>query len=118
MPRGLITRLVIAFVLAILCFCGSTLYSQSISAENDDAARSIATNAMQSIEHLTDTRGELRQLDVAIVRYDAPHSMADRAAVAGARARLDDAFERSLAEPETYPGEQALWGDMHHALSI
>ncbi len=118
MPRGLITRLVTAFVLAILCFCGSTLYSQSISSEIDDAARSIATNAMQSIEHLTETRGELRQLDVAIVRYDASHSATDRAAVAAARTRLDEAFERYLSEPDTYPGEQALWGDMHHALSL
>jgi hypothetical protein len=38
MPRGLITRLIIAFVLAILCFCGSTIYTQSITREIDDVA--------------------------------------------------------------------------------
>ena len=73
---------------------------------------------MLSIEHLTDTRSELRLLDVAVVRYDGTHADADRQAVADARARLDAAFERYLAEPETYPGEQALWADMHHALSL
>ncbi|MCU1279783.1 MAG: Tricarboxylate transport sensor protein TctE [bacterium] len=117
MPRGLLTRLVVSFGLAILSFCGSTLYSQSISRDIDDAALSISGNAMVSIEHLTDTRGELRQLDVAIAHFDASHSDADRAAVAAARSRLDESFERYLAEPETYPGEQALWADMHRALS-
>ena len=73
---------------------------------------------MVSIEHLTDTRGELRLLDVAMVRYDSSHSAADRQAVLDARTRLDAAFERYLAEPETYPGEQALWADMHHGLSV
>jgi len=117
MPRGLLTRLVIAFGLAVLSFVGSTLYSQTISADIDDAALSISSNAMVSIDHLTDTRGELRQLDVAMVRYDNSHSAADRAAVADARRRVDEAFERYLSEPDTYPGEQALWGDMHRALS-
>jgi signal transduction histidine kinase len=117
MPRGLITRLVVSFALAIVCFCGSTLYSQSISRDIDDAAVSISGNAMQSIEHLTDTRGELRQLDVAVAHYSGSHDGTDRAAVSAARARVDEAFERYLAEPDTYPGEQALWGDMHHALS-
>jgi signal transduction histidine kinase len=117
MPRGLITRLVISFALAIVCFCGSTLYSQSISSDIDDAAVSISGNAMVSIEHLTDTRGELRQLDVAVAHYEGSHSDDDRAAVSAARARIDEAFEHYLAEPTTYPGEQALWGDMHRALS-
>ncbi|MCU1280593.1 MAG: Tricarboxylate transport sensor protein TctE [bacterium] len=117
MPRGLITRLVVSFALAIVCFCGSTLYSQSISRDIDDAALSISGNAMVSIVHLTDTRGELRQLNVAVARYEATHSDADRAAVIAARARIDEAFERYLAEPETYPGEQSLWADIHRALS-
>src|SRR2546423_13838347 len=110
MPRGLLTRLVVAFALAVICFCGSTLYSQTISRDIDDAALSISGNAMVSIEHLTETRGELRQLDVAIVRYDASHSAADRAAVAAARTDIEKSFERYLDEPETYAGEQALWG--------
>jgi signal transduction histidine kinase len=117
MPRGLITRLVVSFALAIVCFCGSTLYSQSISRDIDDAAASIAGNAMVSIEHLTDTRGELRQLDVAVAHYDGTRRPADREAVLAARTRVDEAFERYLAEPETYPGEQALWADMHRAIS-
>jgi len=118
MPRGLLSRIVIAFGLAVLFFCGSTLYSQTISADVDDSAISIAGNAMESIEHLTETRGELRQLDVAVVRYDSSHDAADRQAVDDARTRVDQAFERYLAEPVQYPGEQALWGDLHHALSL
>ncbi|MGZ3406305.1 MAG: sensor histidine kinase [Polyangia bacterium] len=117
MPRGLITRLVVSFALAIVCFCGSTLYSQSISRDIDDAAASISGNAMVSIEHLTDTRGELRQLDVAVAHYDGSRRAPDRSAVLAARTRVDEAFERYLAEPETYPGEQALWADMHRAIS-
>ncbi len=117
MPRGLLTRLVIAFALAIVCFCGSTLYSQNISRDVDDAAASIAGNAMVSIEHLTDTRGELRQLDVDMVRYDASHTASDRATVEASRARVDEAFERYLSEPEKFPGERASWGEMHRALS-
>ncbi|HEX6835921.1 MAG TPA: HAMP domain-containing sensor histidine kinase, partial [Polyangia bacterium] len=118
MPRGLLTRLVIAFGLAVLSFVGSTLYSQTISADVDDAALSISGNAMVSIEHLTDTRGVLRQLDVDMVRYDRSRSDTDHAAVSADRVRLDESFERYLAEPDTYPGEQALWGDMHRALSL
>ncbi len=117
MPRGMLTRLVIAFALAVASFIGSTLYSQTISADIDDAAMSISTNAMVSIEHLTDTRGELRQLDVDMVRYDHSHTAADRAAVEAARQRVDESFERYLDEPLRYTGEQALWGDMHRALS-
>lgn len=118
MPRGLLTRLIIAFGLAILSFCGSTLYSQTISADIDSAALEISGNAMMSIEHLAETRGELRQLDVAMVRYSLSRSAADLAEVDAARRRLDEAFERYLSEPEAFPGEQALWGDMHHALSV
>jgi len=117
MPRGIITRLVVAFGLAILSFCGSSLYASYITREVDDSARSIARNAMPSIEHLADTRGELRQLDVAITRFEASHKAADRAEVIAARDRMDRAFERYLSEPESYPGEQALWADLHHALT-
>ena len=42
----------------VLSFVGTTLYAQSISAQIDDAARSISGNAMLSIEHLTDTEIE------------------------------------------------------------
>jgi len=117
MPRGIVTRLVVAFGLAILSFCGSSLYAGYITRQVDDSARSIARNAMPSIEHLTDTHDKLHQLDVALVRYEASHKAPDRLAVTAARDRLDLAFERYLSEPETYPGEQALWGDLHRALS-
>src|SRR3954470_22740093 len=117
MPRGIITRLVVAFALAILSFCGSSLYAGYITREVDDSARAIAPNPMPSIEHLADTRGELRMLDVALTRYDTSHSAADREKVTAARDRLGVSFERYLAEPESYPGEQALWADLHRSLS-
>src|SRR5262245_16757315 len=100
MPRGIVTRLVVAFGLAILSFCGSSLYGSYITREIDDSAGSIARNAMPSIEHLADTRGELRMLDVAVTRYEASHKATDREAVTAARDRMDIAFERYLAEPE------------------
>ncbi|MCA1664210.1 MAG: hypothetical protein LC659_08075, partial [Myxococcales bacterium] len=118
MPRGLLTRLVVAFALAVVCFCGSTLYSQTISRDIDDAAVSISSNAMVSIDHLTETRGALRELDVALVRLDASHGDDDRAAVAAARTHVEDSFERYLAEPATFQGEQALWAAMHRALAL
>ena len=117
MPRGILTRLVIAFALAILSFCGSSLYAGYITREVDDSARSIAVNAMPSIEHLADTRGELRLLDVAVTRYEASGKASDREAVTNARDRMDVAFERYLSEPETFPGEQALWGELHRSLT-
>jgi len=49
MPRGIVTRLVVAFGLAILSFCGSSLYAGYITRQVDDSARSIARNAMPSI---------------------------------------------------------------------
>jgi signal transduction histidine kinase len=118
MPRGLLTRLVVAFALAVVCFCGSTLYSQAISRDIDDAAGSISRNAMVSIEDLTETRGALRQIDVVMVRYEASHAEADRLAVENARTHVEETFEHYLSEPDTYQGEQALWADMHRALSL
>jgi signal transduction histidine kinase len=115
MPRGLIGRIIVSFGLAILCFCGSTLYSQSISRHIDDAALSIATNAMPSIEELAETRGNLRRLDVATNRYLIQRNDDNRNNVVNARRDADAAFERYLAQPDTYPGEQALWGKLHAA---
>lgn len=114
MPRGLISRIIVSFALAILCFCGSTLYSQSISQHIDEAALSIATNAMPSIEALAETRGELRQLDVAITRYLMQRSDEHRRDVQAARDSVDREYETYLAQP-TYMGEQALWGNLHGA---
>ena len=118
MSRGLLTRLVIAFALAVVSFCGTTVYTQVISRDIDDAASSISGNAMVSIEHLTDTRGALRELDVALVRYAGSHSERDRLDVAAARGLVEETYERYLGERERYAGEQALWGDMHRALSF
>jgi signal transduction histidine kinase len=117
MPRGILTRLLIAFGLAILSFCGSSLYAGYVTREVDDSARSIARNAMPSIEHLAETRGELRLLDVAVTRYEASPTAANRAAVTSARDRMNIAFERYLAEPETFPGEQELWAELHGSLA-
>ncbi len=116
MPRGLLGRLVVSFALAILCFCGSTLYVQFIQRSVDDGALSIATNAMPSIEALAETRGELRRLDVAITRFLATRSDADRRGVEEARHGVDVEVERYLSQPETYPGEQALWAQLHRSL--
>ena len=117
MSRGLVSRLIVAFVLSVACFCGSTLYSESISNHIDEAALSIASNAMPSIEHLANTRGELRHLDVAVARLEQGRSAAQLAEVARARAAVDEAFDSYLALPVTYAGEQALWAEMHRGLA-
>ena len=116
MPKSLLWRLVVSYVLAVGCFVGSTLYSEAISRSVSDAALSIATNAMPSIENLTNTRAELRQLDLALSRYAETRSLADREEVMATRTRIESAFERYLGLP-VYPGERLLMADMHHSLA-
>ena len=117
MPAGLLLRLVVAFALTIACFSGSTLYSSHISNEIDRGALSIADNAMPSIEHLSTVRAELRRLESALGRYALTRDGRDRQELLDARLQADAAFERYLALPDTYPGETALWRQLHHALS-
>src|ERR1700761_829185 len=117
MPRGLVSRLVVSFVLAIVCFCGSTIYSSWIARTLDDEALAIAASAVPAIEHLSTVRAELRRLDTAVLRYEAHAGTPERAEVLEARARLDDAFERYLSLPVRFGDEQALWAELHHRLA-
>lgn len=117
MPSGLLWRLIVSFLLAVVCFCGSTVYTEWRSRDIDDAALSIARNAMPSIEQLTEARAELRRLDAALNRYQAGRKPADRAEILATRARVDETFEHYLGLP-AYPGEDALKPPMHHALTL
>ncbi len=117
MPRGLVGRLIVSFVLAVVCFCGSTLYSSWISRTLDDEALAIAASAVPAIEHLSMVRAELRRLDTTVLRYEAHAGNAERAEVLEARTQLDDAFERYLSLPVRFGDEQALWAELHHRLA-
>lgn len=117
MPRGLLSRLIVSFVLAIVCFCGSTLYSSWISRTLDDEALAIATSAVPAIEHLSTVRGELRRLDTAVLRYEAHAGPSERGEVVEARSRLDDAFEHYLALPMRVDDEQNVWAELHRRLA-
>ncbi|HEX4458089.1 MAG TPA: ATP-binding protein [Polyangia bacterium] len=117
MPRGLLSRLIISFVLAIVCFCGSTIYSSWISRALDDEALAIAASAVPAIEHLSNVRAELRRLDTAVLRYEAHAGAPERGEVLEARAQLDEAFERYLSLPSRFGDEQTLWAELHHRLA-
>lgn len=117
MPRGLRSRLVAAFVLAIACFVASTLYSVHLSRRIDERARVIVQDVTPSIERLADTRGSLRDLEAAVVRFELARSDEARAEASRARTEVDEAFERHLARPAGYPGEQARWAEIHRALA-
>ncbi|MDB4968219.1 MAG: Tricarboxylate transport sensor protein TctE [Myxococcales bacterium] len=117
MPSGLVWRLVVSFLLAVVCFGGSTVYTESISRDIDAAALSIAGNAVPSIELLTEARSELRHLDAALTRYAAAHKATDRQEILATRARIDGGFEHYLTLP-VYPGEDVLKASMHHALRL
>jgi signal transduction histidine kinase len=118
MPWGLTWRLVIAFALAIVCFCGSTLYSDLISRSIDEHALGIANESVPSIERLSAVRFEMRRQRQAVARYLETGNPGDREEALAARARLDDAFERYLALRTVSTSEQQLWRDLHHALSV
>src|SRR4051812_28047293 len=117
MPSGLLGRLVVSFLLAIVCFCGSTVYTEAISRDIDAAALSIARNAMPSIEELSNARAELRRLDLAVTRYAAGHDAVDRLDALATRARIDVAFEHYLSLP-IYTGEHTLQSSLRHALAL
>lgn len=117
MPPGLLSRLIVAFVLSVSCFVGSTLYSESISRQVDRAALSIANNAMPSIRYLAQTRGDLRRLNVSVWRRLTLRSAATAAAVQEARAAVDAAFEDYLSLPSAYAEMHGRRVELHRALT-
>src|SRR5579863_3709498 len=114
MPSGLRIRLVLAFALAVVSFCSSTLYSNHVSSQIDHGAVAIANEAMPAIEDLGTVRAELRHLDSALAHYAASRSNADREDVLAARAAADAAFERYLELPD--PSAGVDWRELHRAL--
>jgi signal transduction histidine kinase len=109
--------LIVSFLLAAAFYVGSTFYSESISRTIDDAARSIANDAMPSIQHLSEMRTDLRRFETALDRYVVGRHPDELRLAVEARARIDDAFARYLALPENAPGEPALWGEIHRTLA-
>jgi signal transduction histidine kinase len=114
LPSSLRLRVILAFVLAIVAFGSSTLYSTYISRTIDRGALSIAHDAMPSIEHLATIRAELRHLESALGHFAASHTAGDREDVMVARQQADQAFERYLGVPEP---ERTTWRELHRALA-
>jgi signal transduction histidine kinase len=108
--------LLVAFFLSITCFFGSTLYSQRTSRAIDEAANSIATNAMPSIQRLSSARAELRKLSIDLQRLTSPGDKAGRQAVLDDRARVDEQIDRYLEIP-AYPGEREHQRQLDHNLA-
>jgi signal transduction histidine kinase len=108
--------LLVAFFLSIACFFGSTLYSQRTSRAIDEAANSIATNAMPSIQRLSSARAELRKLATDVQRHTSPEDKAGRQAILDDRTHVDEEVDRYLELP-AYPGEREHQRQLDHNLA-
>jgi signal transduction histidine kinase len=118
MPSSLRIRVVLAFVLAIVTFCTSTLYSSYISRAIDRGALSIANDAIPAIEALSTIRAERRRLESALGHYAMSRSAADRDEVLSTRATMEQSFERYLAVPAPNSADRALRSELHGRLAM
>jgi signal transduction histidine kinase len=102
--------LVVAFVLLILCFTGSTLSALHVSNGIGAASDSIAHNAAPSVVRLASVRTELRRLEVSVDGYvGRPEALPFEAReIQRSLQALDEELERYYALP-SFPGENDLW---------
>jgi signal transduction histidine kinase len=111
--------LVVAFSAVILCFVGSTAYSELQAQEIGELSESLTSNAMPSIEHLASARAELRHVQVLADDYVGADD-ADRptmlATILEAQRRIELDMDEYLRLP-VFPGEALLWGQIRRTLS-
>jgi signal transduction histidine kinase len=103
-------RFLAVFAAIALCFLGVTAYAQHLQGAIERAALDIADNAAPSIQHLAQTRTDLRHLQLVLSQRIADGA-ADRAAldaVVELRAHLRAEMDAYLTLP-TVPGERDLW---------
>jgi signal transduction histidine kinase len=104
----------VAFALAIGSFFASTVYSQRAARSIDEAAGSIVTNAVPSIDRLAGARTALIRLRSAL-RHSLFAAEKQSRNIEEARRMLDSQLSSYLALP-FYGNEQALWQTVHDKL--
>ena len=95
----------------VISFLVATTISQRLAANIDEAAQSIITNAMPSVQYLGAARTDLHRLDAAAERYAAARTSAETPDVTWLdepRRHLNSSIETYLALP-FYPGERELY---------
>ena len=95
----------------VVSFLIATVLSQRLAARIDDAAQSIITNAMPSVQYLSAARTDLHRLDASAERYARAVMSADNADPTWLdvpRRDLNSAMETYLALP-FYPGEREIY---------
>jgi signal transduction histidine kinase len=100
-----------AFFMVVLSFLASAAYAEHRAATIDDAATSIAENAMPSIERLASARAELRRIQALLGDYINNAVLGhptDRREIDQARGNLLQDIDAYLGLP-VYPGEHERW---------
>ncbi len=105
-------HLIGAFTLTIASFMASTAVAEHRSRGIEAAAESIAANALPSVEHIVDSRTQLRQLEFAIERLTDPAVppevlQRDLVRLQQARSALAATWHTYLHLPD-YAGERTL----------
>jgi signal transduction histidine kinase len=109
-PRTHRRWLIAAFVLVATAFFGATAYSQLSSAGIDDQATRIMTDAIPSIDRLSEARADLRGLQLSLSHHVsvAAESRGPDVTVSHFRAQLEEALSQYRALARSDPGERAL----------
>ena len=113
---GTSTRiLVVAFVLVVAAFIGSTLLVQHQAQTIDEEAARISRDIGPGIQVVSDLRAEVREVEETVSRTVDTGGPPDE--VAQARRRVDVLLEQALALPTDAP-EAALLGKLHSAVRM
>ncbi|HEY2511915.1 MAG TPA: HAMP domain-containing sensor histidine kinase [Polyangiaceae bacterium] len=108
-----------AFGAIALAFVGSTISTEMESSRIDNELTAMELNSMPSVESLMAARGDLRNLQIAVLRYVGGLSPGDRAAnrrfIEDERQRFDQSVARELQTPD-YPQEHERVVAAEHAI--
>ena len=116
MPPRPFRLLIAGFFAVVLCFFSSTLYSQHQARSLDEAALTIATNDMPSVERLAAARTDLRHTDLLLHRYVVHPDPQLLVELQAARARTESAVGTYLELPAEAE-EREHFANLHRALS-
>ncbi|MGZ3460862.1 MAG: hypothetical protein ACXU86_20435, partial [Archangium sp.] len=102
--------LIVAFVLLILCFVGSTFVAMHLAQGISTTSEHIANNAAPSVFILASARTDLRRVEVGLDDYvERAEPLPNEAQqLQGSLRALDEDLEHYYALPR-FSGEQSLW---------